>query len=107
WNAVERGLHAARARGFQRFARVVEPEVDARSKLAREIDVVVLEVDDLDRAFELVRGLEDVPDERLAAFVPRMRLTAVHDLQRTGRVDDRAQAIEVGENHVGTLVRRR
>jgi len=48
WHAVESGLHAAGAGGFQRGLRCVEPDIHSGDKEPRQLPVVVVEVNDFD-----------------------------------------------------------
>ena len=103
--AVGREFHAARARGFERTQRVVEPEIDALGEAASDERVVILDEDEA--AFEpfVARPAVDFLDEALAAFVLRMGLARKDKLHGTLRVgEDALEAVHVREEQGAALV---
>ena len=101
-----RRLHAARAAGFERLARVVEPHVAALHEQVRDVQVVV--VDEGDAAAE--HRVEGAPEHALQVVlgrvVGRMRLAGEDDLHRRGRraFSMPGQPLGVVEDQLGALV---
>src|SRR5882724_3874579 len=104
WNAVERGFHAAGARGFERKLRRVEPEVDARGDFPSDFHVVVVEKDGMHGFLESFFGFENFLDEFFSAAVVGMRFSGVDDLKLTGGLGDFAETVEIGKNQVRAFV---
>ena len=105
-NPVERRLHAARAGGLERDPGQVEPQVHPLHQQVGQVHVVVFEEGhaalELGVTGELIDALEDF----LAGIVGGVRLAGEDDLHRPPGIDEEAaQAIEVAEDQVGTLVR--
>src|ERR1035438_5545978 len=71
---VTAGFHAAGAGGLERTARVVQPDVATAHHLARDVDVVVLNEDEITRKFRVPAQMNDLLDEALALVVARMGL---------------------------------
>ena len=103
-DAVVDALHSARAGGFARAHRRVEPEVDARGYELRGAHVVVLDEDDGKLRAELLRDAVDVLEHVLAGLVVRMRLAREDELHLAARYLD--EALDVREDEVGSLVGR-
>ena len=78
--AVATGLHAAGAGGFERAARVVQPDVAAGHHLARDVDVVVLDEHQVAREFAVFAQMDDLLDEALAVVVARVGLAGEDEL---------------------------
>ena len=78
--AVEHGLLAARAGGFQRPARIVEPHVDALHQVPADVDVVVFDEHDAAGEPRVVPQVGDLLDELLARLVGRMGLAGEDEL---------------------------
>ena len=103
--AVDADLHAAGAGGFERAARVVEPDVDALHQVAGDVDVVVFEEDHAAAELGPAADVDDLGDQLLAAVVARMRLAGEDELHGPILVvDDRGQAFEVAEDQRAALV---
>ena len=104
-HAVDCRLHAARAACFERFARVVEPDVAALHEEVRHVQVVV--VDEGDAAAELrIQGLPIHPLKMmLADVVGGMRLAGEDDLHRPpGRIQNPRETLGVLEDQVRPFV---
>ena len=78
--AVAAGLHAAGAGGFERTARVVQPDVAAGNHLPRDVDVVVLDENEVACEFAVLAQMNDLLDEAFAVVVARMRLAGENEL---------------------------
>src|SRR5580704_12673564 len=87
-NAVQRRFHAASAGRFQRILRGVEPQIHTGSQFATKFHVVVVEKNDADSFLERLLGLENVPDDFLAAGVAWMGLAGVDNLERANVFGD-------------------
>ena len=72
--AVEHDLLAAGARGFQRTAGIVQPDVDALDQVPADVDVVVFDEDDPAGEPRVVPQVGDLLDQLLARLVGRMGL---------------------------------
>ena len=106
-DAVDGRLHAARPRGLERPARVVEPDIDALHEVAGDAHVVVLEDEGTPASLGAWRALEDVADDPLARAVGRVRLAGEDDLDGPLLVPQQArQALLVAEQQRGALVGR-
>ena len=101
-HAVHRRLHARRARRLERPARVVEPDVGAARQQRAERHVVVLEEHDVRRV--LLRGVDQLADQRLAGDVARVRLAGEDDLHAV--IEQLLQRLLVAEDQIGALVGR-
>ena len=106
-DAVNGGLHAAGARGFERGLRRVEPEVYAGGDQLREIDAVVFQVNQLDFALERLHDFVDVADDLLSRRVLRVCLARIDELERADRLRYFDEPRGIPEQQVGTLVDRR
>ena len=103
--AVEDDLLAAGAGGFERAARIVEPDVDALDQMAADVDVVVLDEDELVGELGVAHHLGDLLQHTLAGLVVRVGLAGKEELHRTlGVVDHGGEPLDVGEQQVGALV---
>ena len=80
--AVAAGLHAAGAGGFQRTARVVQPDVAAGHHLPRHVHVVVLDEHQVPCKIAVFAEMDDLLDVALAIVVARMRLAREDELDR-------------------------
>src|SRR4029077_3364711 len=103
-HTIPGSLHAAGAGSFQRILRCVEPQIHTGSKLATKFHVVVVEKNDADGLLERFLGLENVPDDVLAAGVAWMGLAGINDLERSNVLGDLPQAVEVAQDQVGPFV---
>src|SRR5581483_11314144 len=70
--AVAAGFHAARAGGFERTPRIVQPDVAAGNHLARDVDVVVLDEHETALEVAVFAEVNDVLNVALAVVVARM-----------------------------------
>ena len=96
--AIGGQFHSTRATRFQRPERIVQPKIDALDEATRDVGVVVLDENHpvLKRLFPA--ELVDLLDERLAAFVLRMRFTGENELHRPGLVVEQTlQAFLIAE----------
>ena len=81
--AVAAGFHAAGAGGFERAARIVQPDVAAGNHLPRDMDVVVLDENQMAFQFAVFAQVNDVLDVALAFVVARMRFAGENELDGT------------------------
>src|SRR4029077_7216333 len=103
-HTIQGSLHAAGAGSFQRILRCVEPQIHTGSKLATKFHVVVIEKNDADGLLERFLGLENVPDDVLAAGVEWMGLAGINDLECSNVLGDLPQAVEVAQDQVGPFL---
>src|SRR5690348_15837362 len=103
-NSVERRFHAARSGGFERKLRRVEPKVHARSHLATELEVVLVQENDGNSFPKRLLRLENVSDDVLAARVVRMSFAGVDNLELTRVFGDQPQTVEIGQEQVRAFV---
>ena len=103
-HAVEGGFHAARAGGFLRFLRRVQPEIHAGHQQTCQVHVVVLQVNHLDVALHALGGFMDASNDVLATLVVGVRLAGIQDLQPAAAGRDAAQALGIAEQHFRPLV---
>ena len=106
-HAVQRGLHARRARRLVGPPRRVQPEVDALHEPPRERHLVVLEEDDASRRGGLAREVHDELDQILALLVGRVRLAGDEHLDRPlGIGEELREPLGTAEEEARALVRR-
>ena len=91
-HAVDRGLHAARAAGFERLARLVQPHVAALHEEMRDVQVVVVDERHASAEHRLERATVDLLQMVLADVVGRMRLAGEDDLDRAAPLALRIRA---------------
>ena len=82
--AVDGRLHAARAAGFERLARVVQPHVAALHQEVGDVQVVVVDEGDAPAEHRVERAPVDPLQVMLADVVGRVRLAGEDDLHRRG-----------------------
>src|SRR2546423_10170611 len=80
--SVAAGLLATGAGGFQRPARIVEPNVTAGNHLPGDMHVVVLDEDQVALELAVFAEVNDVLDVALAFVVARMRFAGENELDR-------------------------
>ena len=95
--AVEHGLLAAGAGGFQRAAGIVQPHVHALDQVPADVDVVIFDEDQPAGEARIVPQVGDPLDQLLARLVGRMGLAGEDDLQRPLRVVDHAATRSMSE----------
>ena len=103
--AVENHLLPAGAGGFERTARIVEPDIDALDQMAADVDVVILHEDEFVAELGVAHHLGDLLEDALARLVVGMGLAGEEELHGAlGIVDHGGEALHVGEQQVGALV---
>src|SRR5690242_16701513 len=106
--AMATGLHAAGAGSFQRTARVVQPDIAAGNHLARNVNVIVFQEDQIPGEFAVLAQVNDLLNEPFAVVVPRMRLAGKNELHRALLVANQFHDVfELLENQRGALVGRK
>src|SRR6476646_758343 len=103
-NAIERSLHPARPRCFERWLRSVEPEVHPRHEDLGEIHVVVFQIRDFNLILQRLLEVEDSFDQFLAGLVMRMSLAGIDQLKTPGFGSNGAQAFRICEKEICALV---
>src|SRR5258706_10455877 len=81
--AMAAGFHAAGARGLQRAARRIEPDIATRNHLPRHVHVVILDKNQVPLQIAVFSQVNDVLDVTLAIVVARVRLASENKLHGT------------------------
>ena len=106
-HAVDARLHAARAAGFERLARRVEPDVAPLREEVRDVQIVVVDEGDAPAVDRVDRVAIDLLQMPFAGVVGRMRLSGEHDLHVPPRRRQQPdEAVGISEDQLGPLVRR-
>ena len=106
-DAVEGGLHSARAARFQRDPGEIEPQVDALDQTVRRMEAVVLDEGDPALELRIARMLVHALENALAVVVPRVRLPGEDQLHGAGGIrEKREEAVAVAEDEIRALVGR-
>src|SRR5438093_4872497 len=94
--AVAADFLAARAAGFQRAPRRVQPDVASGDHLAGDVHVVVFDEDERALQLRVLRQVDDLLDVALPFVVARVRLAGEDELQRAlrGQPDDLVELLE-------------
>ena len=79
-DAVDSGLHAARAARFERFSRRVQPDVASLRQEMRDVQIVIVDEGDAPAIHGVDRVTIDVLQVMLSCIVGRMGLAGKHDL---------------------------
>ena len=79
-------LHPARATGFERTQRVVQPKIDPLDQTARNVSVIIFDKDDPVMKAGFASQLVDLLNECFAAFVARMRFSGEDELHRPRQI---------------------
>src|SRR4051812_36363585 len=105
--AVATGFHAAGAGGFERAARVVQPNVATGNHLASDVDVIVLNEHKAALQVAVFAEMNDVLDVTFAIIIARVRFAGKDELHRArfvaGEFND---VLHLLENERGSLVGR-
>ncbi|OPY91998.1 MAG: hypothetical protein A4E73_01572 [Syntrophaceae bacterium PtaU1.Bin231] len=105
-DAVDDDLLPAGAAGLVRSPRRVQPDVDALDKPPGDPDVVVLDEEDLPPEAVLAADVDHLLQDALAHLVVGVGFAREDDVDRVRLVvHDPVQAVRVGKEHVGPLVR--
>src|SRR5215475_492084 len=104
-HTVERRLHAASSAGFERLARIVEPDVAATHQEVRPVQIVVMD----ERNPARKPGIAGAPVNALKTFfagaVGRVRLSCKNDLNRVRRsVQEPGEPVFIVKNQLGPFV---
>ena len=103
--AVHRRLHAARAAGFERLARCVEPDVAALHEQVRHVQVVVIdERDAAGRAADRAPGGTRAADDACRLRRPGAPCRRTRIARDVGAVRRAAQPIDIAKHQIGPLV---
>src|SRR5688572_1913675 len=103
--AVTGSFLTAGAGGFEGAARIVEPNVAARNHLARDVDIVIFNENEVSFEFAKFAEMDDVLDEFFAFVVAGMRFAREDKLNGPLLVVDEADDIfELLENEGRTFV---
>ncbi len=106
--AVYEHLHAARAAGFPRAPRCVDPDVYALDESLGEQHVVVAQEDDVGSSSRLADEVDPIMDQGLPRLVLRVGLAGDDKLYRTtGDGQESQQSLRVVEKQVRSLVGRK
>src|SRR5579884_1626774 len=102
---VERRLLPAGAAGFVGADGIIQPEVGAGDEIARHVDIIVLQENDLPAKLVAARNAVDLLNQGLARFVGGVRLAREDDLHRALRIEqDAAQAFHIAKDERGAFV---
>ena len=103
--AVWRQFHSARAARFQRTQRIVQPKIDALHEPSRDVGVVVLHENHPVLEPALAAEFVNLLDERLAAFILRMRFACENELHRARLiVEQTLETLLIAEEQRTTFV---
>src|SRR5438876_11984177 len=78
--AMAAGFHPAGARGLQRTARGVKPNITTRNHLPRHVHVVILDENQVPLQIAVFAQVNDMLDVTLAIVVARVRLAGENEL---------------------------
>ena len=99
-------FHAAGTGGFQRPARIVQPDVTAGSHLPCDVNVIIFDKHEVTGQFAVFAEVDDLLDETLALVVARVRLAGENELDGPLFVArEFHNAVELLENQWRALVR--
>src|SRR5215468_10498442 len=84
--AMAAGFHPAGARGFERAARGIKPDVAAGDHLASDVHVVVFDKNQVALQIAVLAQVNDVLDVAFAVVVPRVSFSRENKLDRPGLV---------------------
>src|SRR5208337_2292554 len=103
--SVQNHFLAAGPGGFERTARIIQPDIYTLHEMATNVDVVIFDEDEFVGKFRIAHQLGNLLQNALARFVERVCLAGKHELHRAFRVIDHAgDFFDVGQNQIGALV---
>src|ERR1700676_1319152 len=103
-DAVESGLHATGAAGFEWILRRVQPQIHSGGEVAAEIHVVVIEKNNGDGFFQGFFRLVNVLDDFLATGIVRVSLAGEDDLEMADVFGNLTETVEIAQNQFGAFV---